>query len=401
MSFGFGVGDFIAVIKLANKIRKEFAGAPAQFKEVSEEVRSLSIVLQDVDVALSENDLSSSQRENLENIASGCKSVLDDLQTALYKYCELGTKTKDLSKTAKRTWKRLTWEPNDIRDLRYRITSNTALLSSFIQQCTSSNVVKLVKKQDDREHREILDWLTPLDYATQQADFISRRQPGTGKWLLNSPEYWAWMRTGKQTLFCPGIPGAGKTILSCTIIDDLSIRYRDDPNVGIAYLYFNFRRQTEQKVIDLESSLLKQLAQSQPSLPGAVKDLYNRHKQRRSRPSEDELLEALRSITTLYSRVFIIVDALDECETSQREKLLSGLFDLQEEQGVNILATSRFIPEIVGRFTSCKSLEIRASEEDVRIYLEGHMKQLPSFVHGDADIRHQIITTISETADGM
>jgi len=32
MSFGFGVSDFLAVIGLANKIRKDFAGAPSAFK---------------------------------------------------------------------------------------------------------------------------------------------------------------------------------------------------------------------------------------------------------------------------------------------------------------------------------------------------------------------------------
>ena len=32
MSFGFSVGDFLAVIHIANKIRKDFAGAPSEFK---------------------------------------------------------------------------------------------------------------------------------------------------------------------------------------------------------------------------------------------------------------------------------------------------------------------------------------------------------------------------------
>jgi hypothetical protein len=32
MSFGFSVGDFLAVIQLANKIRKDFAGAPSELK---------------------------------------------------------------------------------------------------------------------------------------------------------------------------------------------------------------------------------------------------------------------------------------------------------------------------------------------------------------------------------
>ena len=37
MSFGFSVGDFIAVIELANKIRREFVDAPSQFKAVLDE----------------------------------------------------------------------------------------------------------------------------------------------------------------------------------------------------------------------------------------------------------------------------------------------------------------------------------------------------------------------------
>jgi hypothetical protein len=42
MSFGFGVGDFLAVFELANKIRKEFADTPSQFKAISDEYVRLS-----------------------------------------------------------------------------------------------------------------------------------------------------------------------------------------------------------------------------------------------------------------------------------------------------------------------------------------------------------------------
>ena len=37
MSFGFSIGDFLAAIDLANKIRREFVGAPTQFKDISNE----------------------------------------------------------------------------------------------------------------------------------------------------------------------------------------------------------------------------------------------------------------------------------------------------------------------------------------------------------------------------
>lgn len=37
MSFGFSVGDFLTVAQLANKVRKEFVGAPSQFNGISDE----------------------------------------------------------------------------------------------------------------------------------------------------------------------------------------------------------------------------------------------------------------------------------------------------------------------------------------------------------------------------
>lgn len=37
MSFGFGVGDCLAVLQLANRIRERFVDAPEQFKAISKE----------------------------------------------------------------------------------------------------------------------------------------------------------------------------------------------------------------------------------------------------------------------------------------------------------------------------------------------------------------------------
>jgi hypothetical protein len=98
-----------------------------------------------------------------------------------------------------------------------------------------------------------------LTYAPQQSDFISWRQEGTGQWLLNSDEFQAWINQRGQTLFCPGIPGAGKTILTSIVIDGLNTRFQSNTNVGIAYIYYNFRQQDEQKSEDLLAILLKQL----------------------------------------------------------------------------------------------------------------------------------------------
>jgi hypothetical protein len=64
-----------------------------------------------------------------------------------------------------------------------------------------------------------------------------------------------------------------------------------------------------------------------------VKNLHERHRPKGTRPSFDEIVSVLHSTIQLYSRVVIIIDALDEYHASNNEglnRLLSGVFGLQD-----------------------------------------------------------------------
>ncbi|KAK1762458.1 ankyrin repeat-containing domain protein [Phialemonium atrogriseum] len=286
------------------------------------------------------------------------------------------------------------------------LEDNLVLLQTS-QTSLHDGLDRLHRRHDDRglleERLAILDWLTPINYAMQQSGFINQRQKGTGQWLLDSVEFKAWVETEKQTLFCSGIPGAGKTILASIVVDELATRFGTDKSIGIAYVYCNFRRQDEQKAEELLANLLKQLAQGQPSLPECVKSLYNAYKDQRTRPPSDKISGTLQSVAAMYSRVLIIIDALDECSTSDncRSIFLSEIFALQTMCGANIFATSRSIPEITAKFSLGMSVEIRASDDDVKRYLQGHMSQLPSFVERNQQLQEEIKIKISEAVDGM
>jgi Cdc6-like AAA superfamily ATPase len=274
---------------------------------------------------------------------------------------------------------------------------------SYISEKAEKAIHFMKIRQDDQYRQKILDWLTPVNYGSQQSDFINLRQPGTGQWLIESTEFQRWLDIKNQTLFCPGIPGAGKTILTSIVVDELTTRFSNDPTIGIAYIYCNFRRQDEQKVDDLLTSLLKQLSKSQQSLPVTIKELYDRHKTKQTRPSSEEISKSLQGVSALYSRVFVIIDALDECQVSDgcRQRFLSGLFNLQVKCGANLFVTSRPISSIKRELEGSLKLEIRASEEDVRRYLEGHIFRLPGFIVRNLELQEEIKTIIIKAIDGM
>ena len=267
------------------------------------------------------------------------------------------------------------------------------------------NVETMRSKLDKEEDLNILNWLAPVDYATQQRDYFRRQEPGTGQWFLKSNEYKEWMKTRGETLFCPGIPGAGKTILTAIVIDDIHSQFQSDASVGIAYLYCDFRRQHEQNIESLLSNLLKQLSQEQASIPGRVQALYKEYRDKPRRPSRNDISSALSDVIAVYSKSFIIIDALDECDGCRTE-LLDEIFGLQERAGANIFATSRYnpkiyTPKITKKFKKAISLEIRAKDEDVQTYLAGNIARLPSFVLSKTDLLDDIKATISRAVDGM
>ena len=259
--------------------------------------------------------------------------------------------------------------------------------------------------KDCEERQVVADWLTLIDYSSQQSDSINRRQEGTGLWLLNSTEFQKWVNHSKKTLFCPGIPGAGKTIMSSIVVDHLNTNFGNDAGVGIAYIYCSYQSQQKQEPEDLLMSLLKQLTQRRPLLPENVKSLYEHHKDKQSRPSFNEIVKTLHSTIQLYSRVFIIIDALDEYHVSNNEglnRLLSEVFNLQDQTEVNLFATSRYVEEIISQFKRCMLKEIRAQDDDILRYVNVQIPQLlRSQISKHPEVQDTVRKDIVKAADGM
>jgi peptidoglycan hydrolase CwlO-like protein len=95
-------------------------------------VRSLSIVLQDVEIVLPERELADAQQTQLDEITQGCRNVLEELEKTLDRYHEIDSSGKSFGEKSRRVWKRLKWDQKEIDGLRSRITSNTMLFNTFL-----------------------------------------------------------------------------------------------------------------------------------------------------------------------------------------------------------------------------------------------------------------------------
>ncbi|KAG9505106.1 hypothetical protein J7337_002072 [Fusarium musae] len=167
---------------------------------------------------------------------------------------------------------------------------STALESIQSTQETVSNSLDNLATAEAAERRlKILDWITPMDFKSDQEDHLDRLQPGTGQWLLDSAQFKQWVGVKYQTLYCPGIPGAGKTILTSLIINHLQNQYQPE-NVGVAYIYCNFSRQGDQTPKALLASLLRQTIQRKGQIDTQVTRLYE---------TRDYIARSLQFSTTL------------------------------------------------------------------------------------------------------
>ncbi|KAH6842257.1 hypothetical protein B0I37DRAFT_329488, partial [Chaetomium sp. MPI-CAGE-AT-0009] len=225
-----------------------------------------------------------------------------------------------------------------------------------------------VEEQKDEEFEKVTAWISSLDFTTKQVDFSNRRHTGTGEWLLSNAGFQRWLGGEQQTLWCPGLPGAGKTTLAAMLIDWLESQDR----APVIYLYCSYKEEDIQTPRNMVGSLLKQIVQHKATLSDEVGRLYEKHRRKKTLPNLDELAQLLVREVETCSRVFVVIDALDECR--DRDNTRGRLLD--EIQGLpsnaRVLITSRYSPMIEDRFKNIPhiSVEIRATREDVKRYVQ-------------------------------
>ncbi|KAL8729051.1 MAG: hypothetical protein Q9166_004968 [cf. Caloplaca sp. 2 TL-2023] len=251
-----------------------------------------------------------------------------------------------------------------------------------------------------QERETILAWLSNANPSQKHHEIRLPRTEGTGNWLLDEPTFKRW-RDGssieENVLWCHGIQGSGKSILASLVIDHLNHDYRKD-GIAIAHHYFDYRDQDNRSLEETIANLVKQIASTLPELPAAVAGLYHRFSKQHRTPKQHDLVQVLSSVCHELDRVYIIIDALDECDRKHRVGFLKALEDLKG--CAKVFVTSRPYLKDSG-FQTTLQIEIKAHTADLRKYID-HQIELSDISDDFADVfRNGVVDKVIRSAQEM
>lgn len=268
-------------------------------------------------------------------------------------------------------------------------------------QRIEQGVRTLVDESGRRKQNEIFKWMRAADQTERQTHQLEKHESGSGQWFLECDKFQQWIGAKEQTLLCTGHPGAGKSVLASIVVRHLQDRFKNEKRIGVAYYYCYFKHQAEEKLDVILATILEQLTRPLGFLPDELSTLYSTHQERSIRPSITDMTRILESVISRHSRVFIVVDGLDECLEWRR--ILPKIRGLP---GVNVLFTSRAIPDIVDdeMFEGSSVCEIQATEADIRRYLIHNVPRggkLGKLLKDNQLLQSEICNTISSSVGGM
>ncbi|KAI9436478.1 hypothetical protein H4582DRAFT_435325 [Lactarius indigo] len=281
----------------------------------------------------------------------------------------------------------------------------------ILQRATSG--VDSVKWTQVRQ--ELRKWVSPPDPSTNHNIACDASHKQTADWFFEGSKIKEWKSTG-SLLWIHGKPGAGKSILCSSIIQDAFVLW-EAGLASIAYFYFDFRDTDKQSRHDLLLSLVIQLSARSDPCCEILFRLYVTHDNGVRKPGDDVLVRCLKEMLMLLveSPTYLIIDALDECpNTTGVPSVRARVIELVKEllglrlPNLRICITSRPEIDIKAALGPLASHSVSLHEEigqkqDIANYIK-------SVVYSDSDTmmsrwredeKELVIEMLSERADGM
>ncbi|KAJ6789664.1 hypothetical protein PWT90_08678 [Aphanocladium album] len=435
ISFGIaGVVPLIAtIIKTAHQYVNAVAGAQKMIAALILELQVLQGAVAKLDQLLvssdlAEADLKFDQTSVLPSCTAAIKTKLQELFRKLDHDAnrKMGRflwplTEKEHQKTVAElrnfsTWIQFSLSVDGCRLLAQTSDSVVAVLEQQLKQfdalrrldATTKELVGAVQKQtrvlEDsakaESRKKLLDWISTAKHDARHVILQRSRAKNTGSWLLGSKAFTEWRdgTLGSRVLWCNGIQGSGKTTLTCTAIDELRSAVAT-PTTPLAYFYFDYQDHNAQGPLAVVTSILRQLLEQLPELPAPVQEFYNgRDKLQGREIAEYERL--LEEVARASETVFLIFDALDECE--HVHYMLQLIDKLNQASNCRLMVTSR--PHVYERVPASRgysTIRIEAHDEDIRRYVQERCTDANIYQRADQQFVEQLVQKLTHSASGM
>ncbi|KAI1452843.1 ankyrin [Annulohypoxylon moriforme] len=252
----------------------------------------------------------------------------------------------------------------------------------------------------------IVQHYAPVSFSEKHGNVLQQRQDGTGQWFLESSEFQDWMQSTGSTLWCSGAPGAGKTVMASTAIEYLYENVKGSDTSSLAYVYCDYRQRQDQKASVLLGNIWAQLFHRRGPSATEIEQLFGEIFARFDfTPTRTHMINLIREELTSgdWKRVYIVVDALDECtDENERNGFIDGLHSLQPL--VNVLVTSRTLHSDNGGFNDVRSVRFIPTNEDMSVYINARIresKKISGYVERKPELAEAIRRTVIDRANGM
>ncbi len=171
----------------------------------------------------------------------------------------------------------------------------------------------------------------------------------------------------------------------------------------IAYVYCDYKDQAAQTASNLVACLVRQIIGQPKVLPQQLAALGEDLEIQNRRPSLNDLKRLLLALCSQYTRIFIVVDALDECEAAHERRLLLPILESLPDARTRLFVTSRPNNEDISQtFRKASRITIAAPESDLRRYITERIEERKDFASKlTPDLKESITSTIPARASGM
>ena len=174
---------------------------------------------------------------------------------------------------------------------------------------------------------------------------------------------------------------------------------------AVVGLYCDFHSQQEQSTTNMLGAMLKQLV-SRGGIPEYTRKAFRDSQKEfggQGLQLPDIVVMLKKTITTL-PRLFICIDALDECTPKHRQELLRSLREIvRASLGARVFLTGRphIDNEIVKFFSGALRIPLCPTSEDIRDYLEMRLDSDTDPHAMDDELRADIMRIIPEKISEM